>query len=54
MRCDQNDSFHGLGVKFEKAEAVLSINLIQFCGTEVGLKLREKVSQTSTYIKNKE
>ena len=54
MCCDQNDSFHGLEVEFEKAEAVLSINLIQLYGTEFGLKLREKVSQTSTYIKNKE
>lgn len=41
IRCDWNDSFHELGVEFEKAEAALSINLIQFYRTDVGLKLRE-------------
>lgn len=54
MCCDQNHSFYGLGVEFEKAGAVSSMNFIQLYRTEVGLKLREKVSQSSTYIKSKE
>lgn len=52
MHCDQNDSFHGLGVEFEK-EAVFIYKLTSASWSRSWSET-QKVSQILTYIKSKE